>query len=754
MMKFSTALRIFNPQRSRNGSSVQSTAKYKAHRRDMWADTWLWEMLSLALSAACFIALSTVLLVYDGKSVPRLYWGITLNAIISTLVTISKSALLAAITPALGQLKWHWFQDSYSASRQVDKAGGGGGRSLMDAQLFDDASRGPLGSLRLLIRYRSSLIVSIGAALMVFSVVIDPFAQQLIHYSTLTVPFTNGLAPNVSRSEGIKDWDSGAFNFSLQRSLLRAVWDSSDQLFIPEATCPTANCTWEPFDTLSFCSYCEDQTQNLNQEGCSISFDHNDWNNFVHAYEESHNITDFYNGSQYRATQNDNYHFEELQVNRSCSMKFGGFGLERFNHSENIAMQTNYYSDWVDGKPQDGIQPTELYYPIELIWPLEDDKSGFLWTTTGQDSNSTPPCDKYMGVAEGLSPSAFMRFGSARLVSDENTRPATARDASDTETRTNLVVQEAHVCSLNPCVKRLSVSVNQGAITSRENRTMHGYFSPNTTDTCTNRDQFTGLDDCVTPTSWSSLNCTGRRLWELATLWALEPIWQNGMPPSPNSALTWGGGIPVPANISFVLPSVVLENIATEIRKILPGSIQADDLYFDYNYTLNGTVDGSVLIPTLPEADRSHNEVMSSQIFQQISQKGGLPWVMSRMADSLTALLQEQGSDVVTGVAFNIETYVTVQWPWLAPPALIIFSGVIFVAMTIHRDRGYNRVLWKSSVLPYMYHGMEKQDLSSNTSLIGMKTIDNIGIMEKMAKDTTVGLYRDHVDGELKLTRI
>ena len=59
------------------------------------------------------------------------------NAIVSALATASKTSLLCAVTGAIGQLKWCWFEQE---------------RKLYDLQALDEASRGPAGSLALLFR--------------------------------------------------------------------------------------------------------------------------------------------------------------------------------------------------------------------------------------------------------------------------------------------------------------------------------------------------------------------------------------------------------------------------------------------------------------------------------------------------------------------------------------------------------------------------------------------------------------------------
>jgi Protein of unknown function (DUF3176) len=73
--------------------------------------------------------------VYNNRRLPT-YWpiGITLNAEIAILSAIFKYTLAVPIDEAMGQLKWIWFR-------------GESPRQLIDFERFDEAARGPWGSL-------------------------------------------------------------------------------------------------------------------------------------------------------------------------------------------------------------------------------------------------------------------------------------------------------------------------------------------------------------------------------------------------------------------------------------------------------------------------------------------------------------------------------------------------------------------------------------------------------------------------------
>lgn len=108
---------------------------------NLFVDWWMGELLAILLSIITLFAIIYVLRKHDGHNLPTFPHNVSLNFIVSTLATVSKSSLLFAVASALGQFKWLWM-----FSKQ---------RRLQDLQVFYDASRGPLGSSRLLASRKS-----------------------------------------------------------------------------------------------------------------------------------------------------------------------------------------------------------------------------------------------------------------------------------------------------------------------------------------------------------------------------------------------------------------------------------------------------------------------------------------------------------------------------------------------------------------------------------------------------------------------
>ncbi|KAJ9608451.1 hypothetical protein H2200_007439 [Cladophialophora chaetospira] len=160
-----------------NPSSPVAKPSWGHQLRNSFSNWWTWELLSVLISLLCFVGVIILLAVSDGRGVPQLGYRLTLNTIISILITASKSAMLVAVGTAIGQRNWSWM----IRDRQ----------RLLDIQIFDDASRGPWGAFTMLLSLRSRDIVALGAVVTILITILDPFAQQLVVYPIRTVTISD-----------------------------------------------------------------------------------------------------------------------------------------------------------------------------------------------------------------------------------------------------------------------------------------------------------------------------------------------------------------------------------------------------------------------------------------------------------------------------------------------------------------------------------------------------------------------------------
>lgn len=133
---------------------------------------WLLEIVSWIFSAVCMAAVIGVLA--HLKDRPLTDWalaketGLTLNAYISVLSKMAGAALILPVSEALGQLKWIWFQQN--------------SKQMWDFEIFDNASRGPWGSLLLLVRTKGKALAALGAIITLCMMALDPFFQQVVDF--------------------------------------------------------------------------------------------------------------------------------------------------------------------------------------------------------------------------------------------------------------------------------------------------------------------------------------------------------------------------------------------------------------------------------------------------------------------------------------------------------------------------------------------------------------------------------------------
>jgi hypothetical protein len=116
------------------------------------------------------MAIIITLAIYNRHTLISWPHAISLNTVLSTLRVALKGFLMIIIASALGQSKWLWFSDKRHA--------------LLDFQVFDQASRGPWGSLLPLWRLRLRYIPSIGAFVTLLALASDAFIQQSVSYPT------------------------------------------------------------------------------------------------------------------------------------------------------------------------------------------------------------------------------------------------------------------------------------------------------------------------------------------------------------------------------------------------------------------------------------------------------------------------------------------------------------------------------------------------------------------------------------------
>ncbi|KAF2683665.1 hypothetical protein K458DRAFT_431890 [Lentithecium fluviatile CBS 122367] len=225
------------------------------------------------------LAIIITLRVHEHKPLPHWPYGISINALLAIFTVVLKASAGLTLAQSISHLKW------MSLSRP---------RSLRSFQYHDDASRGPWGSVQLLWHNKGRDISSLGALVTILVLLLDPFSQQIVQFYSCsqisvelvaTIPraqyYVNSglvLQDEATRPAGVEDdVDSAPIILDEVPGTERA--KSGPRLGIhnaanapifgvdvlePPISCPTGNCTFRnPYDSLAFCSKCQDRSQNL-----------------------------------------------------------------------------------------------------------------------------------------------------------------------------------------------------------------------------------------------------------------------------------------------------------------------------------------------------------------------------------------------------------------------------------------------------------------------------------------------------------
>jgi len=74
-------------------------------------------------------------------------------------------------------------------------------------------------------------------------------------------------------------------------------------------------------------------------------------------------------------------------------------------------------------------------------------------------------------------------------------------------------------------------------------------------------------------------------------------------------------------------------------------------------------------------------------------------------------------SHAQAGIAYNTETYIHVRWAWLILPVLLALTTLIFLVLVMIQTSNGRRAIWKSSLLPLIFHPirLEPEQLPGET---------------------------------------
>ncbi|KAK5032322.1 hypothetical protein LTR13_007145 [Exophiala sideris] len=257
---------------------------------------WFWELALLFLSTVALAAVVVLLVYWDGRPLTQWSSFISLNTFVSTLGTAHKSGLALFIGACLGQQKWNWFHE------RTDR--------LDVLETFDEASRGPWGSTKLIYSLLPRWNLSfLAAAVLLISLPFDAFLQATISlhgsmeqstksysnasigsYSNASIgSYSNasiGRSTNVAvgsllamqnpayevyatnnsgtvGSDGFVPYPSMGLISAIFNGLDDSPAAQQDKVYF--SSCNTGNCTWAVFASAAVCGTCNDVSKYISQ---------------------------------------------------------------------------------------------------------------------------------------------------------------------------------------------------------------------------------------------------------------------------------------------------------------------------------------------------------------------------------------------------------------------------------------------------------------------------------------------------------
>lgn len=144
---------------------------------------WFWEPGGITLSVCCMIAILVLLPYLNQRPLNDWHFLMAPNTMISTFITVAKTSMLLSVAEGVSQLKWQYFKKSRRPLRELD--------------IFDGASRGPWGAAMFIIRMartRGALVAMLGAFVVVTSLTMEPFAQQIISFEVRRIQSGDDVA--------------------------------------------------------------------------------------------------------------------------------------------------------------------------------------------------------------------------------------------------------------------------------------------------------------------------------------------------------------------------------------------------------------------------------------------------------------------------------------------------------------------------------------------------------------------------------
>ncbi|KAK8043992.1 hypothetical protein PG993_004016 [Apiospora rasikravindrae] len=229
----------------------KTPAPSSARRSDSW---WYTEFAWLLIGFLGLVGVLAVLGLYDTKPAPRWPLGITINSLVALLTSLSRLAFMVPLVQGMSQLKWVWFSSKP--------------RPLSDFQLYDEASRGAWGGVKILFKLKGFL-GSLAALVTLSGILTSTLTQQALQFQS-TLAISQNQTAQVQRCSKFDLYDGAGIKIGtgdqihLKQAIFNGAFTAPNETIAHIAPdCPSAECKWPVYHSLSVCT----EVVNLTAQG-------------------------------------------------------------------------------------------------------------------------------------------------------------------------------------------------------------------------------------------------------------------------------------------------------------------------------------------------------------------------------------------------------------------------------------------------------------------------------------------------------
>lgn len=598
---------------------------------------WTWEITNCGLLLVSLFAIIATLYPHDGQPLPKWPFSITINALLSIYAVVMKACMLLILASGVGQLQWSWFLHPHS---------------LKDVVRYHEAAQGPLGSLSWLYKHHiRQPLTALAALIIITAVAVDPFIQQLVQPVDCKRFEAEGQHPSIPRTNYLS-YESGSFPPDLLSSIASGYYTPQN---LSDFTCGTGNCTFNTeYSSLAYCSVCEDVSDSVQtDEHCMI--------------DDNHKIKP---GSCYEA---DNP--------RGAPIFDWNFTTTLTSAPLPLSLNFHYNLDLTNFKVT---TPRQTVFGIGRIPRTLDTSS---------------PGNTINRISMGNDMGIILAETDLSLTNYNPNGPGVRAGCDDAASNNTWWCRQygAATCSLQPCVRSYTASVNGGRlaetlINQSDANLAWGYGeSASTGDGLVFDQSFLGLVDthCINDAERQGLTAAGYSINE-NTRW---------LPYN----LTFNPRIETAADSAF--PESLL---AHECLYTLDSGFNQDIWTFILNQFIIGIVEREY-----PDGEHWPTYLGSTQLVSLFDtshvNETTIRTAMGKLSDAMTLWIRTHGhaahSARAVGEEFRYAICVKVNWDWVALPATLTGLTLLFFLITTISMYRQGLYVWKGSPLTLLFHG-------------------------------------------------